>query len=364
MSVPYKDVGSATNAGLIHVLFGSQTFGLTSAGMQDVTQDSPGVPDLCEGDDCFGLSLTAADFDADGFTDLVVGVPCEDIGQNRNCGAINVVFGSSSGLAARGQFFTQDSTQILDKAEQDDLFGQFLCASNQYETSINGDAFADLIIGIPFEETVDGVGNSGAVAVLFGAATGLAVAGNQFWTQDNPDAVDSVEKDDYFGWAVSIGDYDADGFSDVAIGVPQESFPSSKDDVHYSGRSQNYFGNSNQCGAVAVVMGSPTGLSSRNLLLYQGSPGMGGQPGPYEWFGYSLSTSRRSFNDDEYSDLLIGAIHDNSPPAYRAAGGMHVLYGTTLGLDPTRSRFFDRSGAGMDGVVGTGDLFGSPVLGD
>ena len=66
------------------------------------------------------------DFNGDGFDDLAIGVPGEDLGSISSAGAVEVIYGSSSGLSATlahaDQFWTQDSADINDSAEVEDLF--------------------------------------------------------------------------------------------------------------------------------------------------------------------------------------------------------------------------------------------------
>ena len=50
--------GAVTDAGAVNLLFGSPA-GLTGAGSQVFTQDSPGVPGTAEHDDLFGGALAA-----------------------------------------------------------------------------------------------------------------------------------------------------------------------------------------------------------------------------------------------------------------------------------------------------------------
>ena len=71
------------------------------------------------------MSVAVGDFNDDGFADLAIGVPGED----RNAGAVNVLYGSARGLGATGsggpedQLWTQDSPGIRGGAERNDLFG-------------------------------------------------------------------------------------------------------------------------------------------------------------------------------------------------------------------------------------------------
>jgi hypothetical protein len=71
-----------------------------------------------------------ADFNQDGFADLAVGVPDEDVGGIPNAGAVNVLYGSAGGLSGTGsQFFTQETPGVGGSAEGNDLFGSTLAAS-------------------------------------------------------------------------------------------------------------------------------------------------------------------------------------------------------------------------------------------
>jgi len=68
-----------------------------------------------------------ADFNGDGNDDLAIGLPNEDILSVEDAGAVQVLFGSSSGLSAASpianQFWTQDSTNVDDATEGFDRFG-------------------------------------------------------------------------------------------------------------------------------------------------------------------------------------------------------------------------------------------------
>jgi FG-GAP repeat len=69
------------------------------------------------------------DFNGDGRADLVVGVPYEDVGTVSDAGAINVLYGTATGISATGnQFWHQNSAGVLDAAEAGDRFGAALAA--------------------------------------------------------------------------------------------------------------------------------------------------------------------------------------------------------------------------------------------
>src|SRR5207244_3597033 len=86
----------------------------------------------------------------------------------------------------------------------------------------NGDGYGDLGVGVPGE----GVGTAaaaGAVNVLYGTASGLTADFSELWHQSRPSVADSVEADDHFGAAIATGDFDGDGYDDLAVGVPDEN---------------------------------------------------------------------------------------------------------------------------------------------
>src|SRR4051794_4697788 len=104
VGVPGEDIGTVADAGAVNVIYGGGGIsvlnpgGLKSAGNRVFSQDTPGVEGVAEKGDRFGSALAWGDFNHDGFDDLAVGVPGEDIGTVVNAGAVNVLFGSASGL--------------------------------------------------------------------------------------------------------------------------------------------------------------------------------------------------------------------------------------------------------------------------
>jgi hypothetical protein len=192
VGVPYDDIGAVGNAGVVNVLYGSSQ-GLSAVGNQVWHQDSQDIEDDGEDEECFGDALAAGDFDGDGTADLAVGVPGEDIGDARRAGAVNVLYGSSSGLSAAGnQVWHQDSQDIEDDAQVGDGFGHSLAAGD-----FDGDGAADLAVGAPGDD-IGAVGNAGAVNVLYGSSSGLSALRNQMWHQEKSNE-DDAEAGDGFG---------------------------------------------------------------------------------------------------------------------------------------------------------------------
>ena len=199
-------------------LYGSAN-GITASGSQLWTQNSSGIADMAELSDGFGQVLAAADFGNSAHADLAIGTPLENVGSLVNAGAVNIIYGTSTGLASAGnQYWHQNSSGIADTATEGDQFGNALAAANLGKT-----AQADLAIGVPGETIGSGGDGAGAVHVLYGTSTGLASPGSQFWNQNTAGILDTAELLDQFGFALSAANFGRTGEADLAVGVPGES---------------------------------------------------------------------------------------------------------------------------------------------
>ena len=117
-----------------------------------VSQGGGTVGGVAETDDRFGSALAVADLDCDGFTDLVVGTPLEDINGQADSGYVQIIWGNVSGLgngAKNSTQFTQNDFPNADVTAGD----QFGYALDALEDVGQGgtpapDAYA-LAIGVP-----------------------------------------------------------------------------------------------------------------------------------------------------------------------------------------------------------------------
>ena len=332
-----ENLAAAGNGGAVNVLYGTAT-GLTGAGSQFLTQDSPGVPGGAEPDDSFGLALAVGDFDGDGFADLAVGVPSEDLGANIDAGAVNVLYGTASRLTGTGsQLVTQDSPGVGSSAEGEDAFGSTLAAGD-----FDGDGFADLAVGV-WRENVGAAANGGAVNVLYGTAGGLTGAGSQFLTQDSPGVPGGVEPDDEFGFALGAGDFNRDRFADLAVGAPGEDFVGAAD----------------RGGVVNVLRGSAGGLSGAGSQLFtQDSPGVPGVAETGDNLGLALAAGG-DFEGDGFVDLAVGSAEDVGTA--EDAGAVNTLRGSAGGLTGAGSQLFTQDSPGVPGFAEQNDGFGAFV---
>ncbi len=186
IGVPGDD-GAAGNGGRVDVYLGSAN-GLPAAGPPDWSYASPTASGR------FGFSLDiAGDVDGDGYADLIVGEP--------NSNRIHIFNGGPSGLAA-----APDWTYTYPPAGAW-LFGQSVAGAGD----VNGDGFADVIAGAPLHTAA--FVNEGRARILFGSAGGLMTTGFL-------DLATTPEFNALFGGAVDgAGDVNADGFDDVIVGA-------------------------------------------------------------------------------------------------------------------------------------------------
>jgi hypothetical protein len=277
IGIPFRNLGSThsiTEGGAVAIVYGgssglsvtgNQYFDLTDVAFHTATLDSDGAGAF----DHFSLALAAGDFNGAvnpttglRIDDLAVGTP-GDTGTVANAGAVYILYGSTSGLTTTGaQRLTQASLGGTDQTSAN--FGLALAAGD-----FNGDGAADLAIGVP-NATVNGVLNAGAVYAAYGSASGLGVAGNQYWTQESLNNGSVSQAGDLFGSALAVGDFNGDGMADLAMGTPGKTI-----------------GTAAGAGAVDVLYGTPAGLTTVNDQFWDESL-LGGTSNAGDGFGTAL----------------------------------------------------------------------------
>lgn len=257
----------------------------------------------------------AQDFNGDGVADLAVGCPMEDVGAIVDAGAVTIIFGAgpalglSAVLPVPSMLITQGMMGI-DADEMGDHFGAVIAWGD-----FNGDFFDDIAIAAPGEShPLTGVNNAGMVVVLYGMPGGPIPMHPPIIVQDPPMGPfglgDPAEVGDDLGSSLAAGDFNADGFCDLAIGVPGEDDPTGIADV----------------GIVHVLYGTPVGLmvGPGIPVIFQGGFPWGELIEPGDRFGQSLAAG--DLNGDGACDLAIGVpLEDHSGVV--DAGMVNIAYG-------------------------------------
>ncbi|VEP18891.1 conserved hypothetical protein [Hyella patelloides LEGE 07179] len=325
VGAPGETPGNDPRSGAIFTLNGSSD-GLE--GDNDYDQESLNLGTNEEGDS-FGEALAVGDFNNDGFDDVVVGAPGESPGDDPQSGAVFTLNGSSNGLIG-DRDFDQESFNS-GRNEEGDSFGEALAVGD-----FNNDGFDDVVIGAPGESPGDEP-DSGAIFTLNGSSNGL-VTGNSFDQESL--GLGTNESGDLFGAALTVGDFNDDGFEDLAVGAPGES-P----------------GDDPDSGAIYILNGSSDGLVAGSDFD-QESLGIGTNESG-DGFGSALISSR---SDDDDNGPII-----EPPPLPEGQIGLYRFRNTNFETgnylftgrqerdnilnDPNLSRTFTLEGGGNRAFV-------------
>ena len=255
----------------------------------------------------FSVSGTG-DLNGDGYADLIVGAPYS-YGNGDVVGESYVVFG-------------RDSAEDLENVDLGNLgdrgfrmFGAEAIAAGRSVSGagdVNGDGFADLILGAPFEYASGHA--SGVSYVVFGQKDAedlvdvtLGNLGNRGFR------IVGAAAHSYSGGSVSgIGDFNGDGLADLLVGAPLDGRIG---DADGAGASYVVFGRAGLAGLEEVKLGN---LGDRGFRLAGDASG--------DFFGLSVSGAG-DINGDGLADLIVGAPRSDANG--EDAGAAYVLFGTS-----------------------------------
>ncbi len=290
-----------------------------------------------DGIDSFDLSGWSVggggDVNGDGFGDLIIGA--------RDAGESYVVFGRASGFDASLDLAALDGTNGFR------LNGAGIGYSVTGAGDVNGDGFADVIVGAPAANY--GAGES---YVVFGRASGFSASldlasldgTNGFRLRGIAGSSGLGDAGDLSGHSVaSAGDVNGDGFGDIVIGAPRA-------DVGYEGAGESY-----------VVFGRASGFdASLDLATLDGSNGfrlIG--IGFNDSSGYSVAGAG-DVNGDGFDDIIIGAVE-----FFTGYGDSFVVFGKASGFNASidLATLDGADGFRLDGVGPGGDQSGHSVAG-
>jgi FG-GAP repeat len=286
-----------------------------------------------------GRRPITSDFNGDGYADLAVGVPLENLaGPIVDGGAVSVLYGSASGVQADApgdQFWT--ATKAGGVSANDDRFGSALAVGD-----FNADGFGDLAVGAPLAD-VGGAADAGSVTVLYGSSSGLQVTtpGAQTWTEESGGVPGNAEAGDRFGGALAVGDLDGDGHADLAIGV------SGKD-----------VGGVDGSGSVVVLLATGSGLQTSGPAAQAWTePDVGVPATALDGFGSSVGAG--DFDGDGHDDLAIGIPYRDQSATTPDSGSAAVLYGSAAGPQVTNppAQVWTQNSPNVDESAQSGDRF-------
>jgi hypothetical protein len=340
VAAPGEDIG-VVDAGAVHVLYGSPD-GVKAIGNQFWVQGSDGMLGQAEKGDEIGPALAWGDFDGNGYSDLAIGNLYDDVDSIRDAGSVNVLYGSPTGLTATGnQLITLGDLGLGLVESEDDLLGGTISAGD-----VNDDGYDELVTDIR-GLSVNGNEGAGGIAVVPGSAGGLIPESSTLWTQDSDGIPDQAEPFDRFGTALAMGDLDADGYADLAVGTSLE-------DIDEIGMRD--------AGMVQVLTGSATGLTADRIQTWTEDK-LRGVTEAFSRFGFSLTIG--DFDGDGIGDLAIDGLREDvevptGPGSDTAvdAGTVHLLYGTTEGLSKVGNIELILGQHGLPGIPETGDQLG------
>jgi hypothetical protein len=170
-----------------------------------------------------GENLDIGDVNGDGYGDIVVGRAVDGYDSDLDTplaegGMVTYVPGGAGGpVADRAKSFNQDSSGVPGVAEHGDHFGTDVSVAD-----IDGDGYADVSVGVPYED-FDGKDGAGSVVTMRGTAGGLTGTGAKVFSQDTDGVPGTAEKGDAFGAATHLVDAGHDGRAELAVGAPGEN---------------------------------------------------------------------------------------------------------------------------------------------
>ncbi|OQQ18523.1 hypothetical protein B0675_16555 [Streptomyces sp. M41(2017)] len=347
--------------GAVVVNYGSAS-GISAARHKTTSQSSSGVPGASETSDRFGTELAHGDLNRDGYGDLVVGTPQEDVSGDVDGGSVTVLWGGASGLSG--------GTTISDpNPSGHDRFGQSLAVGD-----FTGDGKTDLAVGSTGKDVwifKGGFTKSGGAAgklrldasIESGAypegAVQLAAgdfdddgtddvvvgsfAGNFVYRGTPAGPTFQTKAGEQFAGAYAVADFDRDGHDDLVVGTDFVDFLNSPAKGGYA----------------TVYYGGTTGVdTTRSAAFSQDTAGVPGTDESDDWFGGSLAAG--DVNGDKYPDLAVGADNE-SVGSTDGVGNVWVLRGGPSGLTGSGAQSFNQGTAGVPGANEQSDMFGDAV---
>ncbi len=292
----------------------------------------------------FGSAVAGrADFNGDGCDDLLVGAPWSGDGA-----VIGYGFGPVGGSgSADGSIYVMIGPWLPDQASVSDLLGvgvltgrsdSQLGAALHCGGDIYGDGRSDCLVSAPYRDTAAGEVEGGAVLVLSPPMTGSGLAEDAAAL-----LVTGTTRAERLGSALSAGDLDADGVSDLAIGAATDLEKGSMG-KHPTGRGRIY-----------LVFDTPRGVYD-----VEGVADLWLDGGVQDGTGQAVAADQ-DLDADGYDDLVIGAPSYEDETGTPELGRLLTFSGATLAaLDAPPPELSEITSATVTGGA-AGDQLGASV---
>jgi hypothetical protein len=276
------------------------------------------------------------DVNGDGLDDLIIGAP-KSGNAGTDAGSSFVIFGRASGFRPSLKLSRVDGK--IGFRIDGEAPGDYSGASVAGARDINGDGFADLIIGAPFASR-DGRVHEGITYAVFGRGILPASVALSSLNGRNGFRL-SGEKNSASGIAVgNAGDVNKDGFSDVIIGAPNASI---------QGSTYVVFGKASRFPAT-IKFFRLDGTNGFQLTEAKGS----------EARGIGVSVARAGdVNHDGVADVIIGSVYHWAYVVF----GTSSKFPATLDLSSLNGTngFRLHGGSALSAVGRAGDINGDGV---
>ncbi|MFD5573497.1 FG-GAP repeat protein [Streptomyces cadmiisoli] len=361
LRVPGADVAGREHAGAVVVLYGSAT-GLSAKSRALITQNSSGVPGTAERGDYFGASTASADLDRDGYADLVVGAPYEDLAQGVDKGMVTILWGSRSGLVSGRALPVPDELQDFERIGRDVTAAGKGTSSTSLVTvggwndthtfqgpftRSGGPASSNMGLNQWFSSVTAGdLDRDGRVDTVAVAGRESRQSGGRLHVNAENQPHWSVPLTHGNALVATVGDVNGDGYGDIVAGDPDE--PDRRGvDGELGGRILIWYGSRE---------GVPT--DAVPVVVSQDTAGVPGSGEKYDRFGSSVVVA--DFDRDGVGDIAVGTPGEKLGTV-AGAGSVTVIPGRRTGTPGSGAWSYSQDTTGVPGAGETDDRFGTTV---